>query len=380
MDPYNQARAQTNDLTEADKLALGIGMARAAHDCVALSAEPQLVDKPEQRLALGRLCLFGQQFEPARVALVGYLALPAPAEREGALILLARAFLGLDETGSAYAQVLSLLRDYPYDGQIHLAADLVISANEGWAPDPENEMIREAMDLCEKQRSATLPLLVQGKALPGKEGDVVASDLYADALRCVALGWSVGDGGAEETLNKLAAIAEQPVWQHTAELPLMQQALARTKMLGKPVPVAALHAHQLNGAGALGARVLPLGRGTVILAAFTLWSPSAAERIRALASAAPHSVYAVTSWAANTGGRDVSSPSAVAALMAWKKTVPAQVPLLIVPDAELQAFHADQFPAGIAIREGVVGSNAVLADGGAVRMVLSSARAKDEKH
>jgi len=368
MDPFNQARAQNNDLTDADRLALSMGMARASRDCVALSAATELDVRPDERLALGRLCLFGQQFEPARAALVGYLALPAPAEREAALILLERAFLGLDEVGSAYAQVLSLVQDYSYDGQIHAAADLTISANEGGAPDPANEMNKEAMDLCEKQRDATLPLLVQGKAL----GDVPPSELYADALRCVAVARSVGDHGADETLNKLAAIAGEPVWEHTAELALMQQALARAEMLGKPAPVAALHGHQVNLAGGVTARVVPLGHGTVILVAFTLWSPSAAERIRALVALAPaHSVYAVTSWAANTGGEDASSPSAAAALVAWKKTIPAQVPVLIVPDAELQRFHVDQFPAGVAIREGRVDSNMVLADGGAVRMMVA---------
>ena len=368
MDPFNQARAQNNDLTDSDRLALSMGMARAARDCAALSADSQhLVDQAEQRLALGRLCLFGQQFEPARAALVGYLASPAPPERETALILLERAFLGLDEVGSAYAQVLSLVQDYPYDGQIHQAADLTISANEGGAPDPGNEMNKEAMDLCETQRNATLPLLMQGKGL----GDVPASALYADALRCVAVARSVGDHGADETLSKLATIAEEPVWEHTAELALMQQALGRAQMLGKPTPVAALHGHQVNGVGGVTARVLPLGNGTVILAAFTLWSPSAAERIRALVALAPaRSVYAVTSWAANTGGQDASSPSVAAALVAWKKTLPAQVPVLIVPNAELQAFHVDQFPAGVAVREGRVDSNSVLGDGGAVRMMV----------
>jgi len=36
MDPFNQARAQNNDLTDADRLALSMGMARASRDCVAL--------------------------------------------------------------------------------------------------------------------------------------------------------------------------------------------------------------------------------------------------------------------------------------------------------------------------------------------------------
>jgi len=382
MDPFNQARGQNNDLTDADKLALSLGMTRAARDCLALSSDPKdLTRDAAQKLALGRLCLFGQQFEPARAALVGDLELSAPAERETALLLLARAFLGLKAQGSAYAQVLSLLRDYPYDAQIHVAADTVIDASEGWDSDPEKQLNWAAMDLCQKQRAATLPLLVQGKALPGKEGEVQASTLYADAQRCVALGRSPGDKTVDDTTGQLAAVAQQPNWQHTAELALMEEALARAVMVGQAAPLGALHAHQLNATGALVLRPLPLRRGPILLAAFTLWSPSAAERIRALAlSAPPHSVYAVTSWSANTGAADGPTRRMIESLNAWQKSLPLQIPLLIVPDAELRTFHTDQYPAGIAIRDGSIVSNVVLADDGAVRMTIQSVRAGNAKH
>jgi hypothetical protein len=384
MDPFNQARGQNNDLTDADKLALSLGMTRAAHDCQALTADPKdFARDAAQELALGRLCLFGQQFEPARAALAEYLVLPAPPEREAALVLLARAFLGLKEQNSAYAQVLSLLHDYhyPYDAQIHLAADGVIDASEGWGSDPEEQLNWVAADLCEKQRAATLPLLVAGKGLPGKDGDVAASTLYADAMRCVALARSLGDKKSDDTLAQLAAIVQQPNWQHTAEFALMQEALARAETAGQPSTLATLHTHQLNATGALVPQSLPLRRRPIVLAAFSLWSPSAAERIRTLASAAPaHSVYAVTSWSANTGGTDAPTPRTIEALRLWQKNLPAQIPLLVVPDAELHTFHIDQFPAAIAIREGTVVSNAVLADDGAVRMTLQSLRASYPKH
>jgi hypothetical protein len=384
MDPFNQARGQNNDLTDADKLALSLGITRAAHDCLALTADPKdLTKDAAQKLALGRLCLFGQQFEPARAALVEYLVLPAPPEREAAMVLLARAFLGLKELNSAYAQVLSLLHDYhyPYDAQIHLAADAVIDASEGWDSDPEKQLNWMAMDLCQQQRVATLPLLVAGKGLPGKDGDVAASTLYADALRCVALARSLGDKSTEEAMAQLASVEQQPIWQHTAEFALMQEALARAEMAGQPTTLATLHTHQLNATGALVSKSLPLRREPIVLAAFTLWSPSAAERIRTLASAASaHSVYAVTSWSANTGGTDAPTPRTIEALRLWQRNLPAQIPLLVVPVAELRTFHIDQFPAAIAIREGTVVSNAALADDGAVRMTIQSLRASYPKH
>lgn len=376
MDPYNQARAQINDLTDADKLALGLGMTRASRDCQALSAMPQTypADSAEP-LALGRLCLFGQQFEMARAALVAYLMETAPKERETALQLLEQAFLGLKDYGSAYAQMLSLLRDYPYDAQIHLAAGMAIRASEGWDLDKANELNREALDLCEKQRTATFPLLLKGKPLSGKEGDIPSSQLFSDALRCQDLAQALADPSAAGTLSQLSAILNQPNWQRTAGLLLMQAAFHRISMQGMTAPFATLHARQMNAAGALSPRAISMRRGTTILAVFTLWSPSAVERIRGLAQGAPpHTVYAVTSWSANSGGPDAATPQMEASLRAWRKTLPPQVPLLILPDADLQAFQEDQFPAGVVIRDGIVISNAVLTDDGAVRMAVVMAQ------
>jgi hypothetical protein len=130
--PFTATRSQAGDLTDADKYALGIAMAQASRDCLALSSDVSaFAGNAKELFALGQLCIFGQQFEPARAALVDYLALPQPPQREQALLLLVRAFLGLDSPVSAEAQVDSLLRDYPYDASIHAAIDQVIGNTEG---------------------------------------------------------------------------------------------------------------------------------------------------------------------------------------------------------------------------------------------------------
>jgi hypothetical protein len=85
-------------------------------------------------LALGELCIFGQQFAPARSALLAYLAIPQLPERQLAVVLLIRALLGLKELDGADLQIDSLLRDYPYDAQTHFAIDQVIEAREAAAP------------------------------------------------------------------------------------------------------------------------------------------------------------------------------------------------------------------------------------------------------
>ena len=112
----------------------------------------------KELLALSELCIFGEQFEPARATLVRYLALPEPPERKLALVLLVRALLGLNVVGGARLQVDSLLHDYPYDAQIHFAIDQVINALEG--ANRLNGIDRfnndRALQLCATQHAVTL--------------------------------------------------------------------------------------------------------------------------------------------------------------------------------------------------------------------------------
>lgn len=224
MAPFNAARAQPGDLTDADKFALGIGMADALRNCLALSADiSAFATDPKELLALSELCIFGQQYEPARATLEKYLAVPEPPERKLALVLLVRALLGLNEPNSAEAEVRSLLRDYPYDAQIHFAADQVIDGLEGESPG----FNRLALQLCATQNAKTLPLLVSGKVLEGKDINASASVLFADAVRCAGLTAELEKATTQDTLSALTAIAQQPGWIPTADLAPMQAALAR---------------------------------------------------------------------------------------------------------------------------------------------------------
>jgi hypothetical protein len=352
-------------------------MVRAASDCVALKAAPEsFVHDTAQLMALGRLCLFGRQFEPARTTLLEYLSLASPTQRELGLVLLARAFLGLNNPYNALAQVRSLLSDFPYDAQIHSAADQVIGATEGMNP----EFTTLAMELCAKQRAATLPLLENGRALTGSDGDAPASTLYADALRCEALASSVGDSSANETMEQLRAIVRAPIWQKTAEYAPMQEALARAETVGQPSPFGLLHAREIHAKGVATPHALPLTQGTVLLVPFTLWSPSAPSLLREISKSLPQrTIYAITSWSANTGGEDTASASIAEALRTLRQNLPARVSMLIVPHAELGAFHASQYPAGIAIQNGKVTFNGALAEEGAVRMMLGSANVQVTK-
>jgi hypothetical protein len=344
-------------------------MALSSRDCLAISADPATFATNEPELiALSQLCIFGQKYEPARSTLVTYLGLPNPAQRKLALVLLVRAFLGLNQPDSAEPQVRSLLRDYPYDAQIHFAIDQVLDALEGVSTF-DNYL---ALGLCTTQNAAALPLLENGKALPGKELSASAGVLFADAVRCAAVDSELAKSPVHDNMPRLSAIVVKPDWAGTADLAPMQAALSRQQMVGTPVPMTLLHGSALSG-HTLVPRTVPLEHGTVLLMPFTLWSPSAFNMALSLSKWKPKQhIYAVTSWSANTGREDAPSNEILAALRSWQQPLPPQISMIVVPDATLRAFHADSFPAGIAIRDGTVRSNGPLSSQGAERLLFHS--------
>jgi hypothetical protein len=367
--PLQASRTQPDDLTDADRFALQIGIARASRDCRALSSNASPLDADEKELiALGDLCLFGQEYGPARAALTKYLALPQPPERKRAMVLLVQALLGLNDPGSAELVVRSLLKDFPYDAEIHFAIDQVIDASEGLS-DGLNKM---AFNLCATQDAVTLPLLTSGKSLEGKEANASASVLFGDGVRCVGLAKGRDEPSGQEAMHQLATIAQMQSWQGTADYSPMQASLQRQQMVGTQVPLSGLHGFTLTN-GQIAPRPIALKRGTVILLPFVLWSPNASEEASRLARLAPQqTIYAITSWSANTGRDDVPSNEISMALREWQRNLPANVHMVVVPNAELSVFHVDSFPAGIVIREGTLLWNGVLSSQGAERMLLST--------
>lgn len=368
--PVTEARSQANDLTDADKFALGMGIAQASRDCLALSNDvSSLSGNATELFALGQLCVFGQQFEFARAALVDYLGLPQPSQREQALLLLVRAYLGLKEGYSAEPQVQTLVRDYPYDARIHAAIDQVIDGIEGLDLD-QNKM---ALDLCATQGSFTLPLLAAGKGLEGKDGSASAATLFADAVRCAGLAKAAGK---TDNLGQLAAIAQLPAWAGTADLAPMLAALARQQMVGNRAPSLWLHGFVLTPTQVV-PKAVSLKRGTVLLVPFTLWAPSTPDVARELAQLIPQPIYAITSWHANTGRADMQSPDLLAALRSWQRGFPRKVSILVVPDSVLSEFHSDVFPGAILIRNGTVLSNLSLIGEGGERLVANASSGKE---
>ena len=229
-----------------------------------------------------------------------------------------------------------------------------------------------AFNHCAAQNAVTLPLLASGKTLEGKEATASGSVLFNDAVRCVPLAKGRDEASGQEVMRQLAAIAEMESWQGTADYSSMQASLKRQQMVGAQVPLSSLHGLMLTN-GKPGPRPISLRQGTVLLLPFVLWAPNASDEAGRLARLAPQqTIYAITSWSANTGRDDVPSNEILTALREWQRNLPAKVHMVIVPNAELSVFHIDSFPAGIGIREGTVRWNGVLSSQGAERMLLST--------
>ena len=370
--PLAATRAQPDDLTQADLLAYTVGVGRAGQACLRLqSSLEDLVAQPDEMLALARLCVYGLQYQPGQKVVWRYLKLPSPPDRETALLLLTKAFLGLNDPVNAAYQILAIERDYPYDAQIHLAIEQDVQLGTLLG----DESNAQVLNLCADQISNTLPLLETGHALESKEGTIAPSTLFADAVRCVDASRDLRDPSAAEmhttTLTRLQKILQMPQWQRTAEYAPMRAALSRTQMSGQPSPVPSLSGKLLRSAQPVRPFALPLSRGSVLLIPFTLWSPSVLSIVPDLHATAPdQEIYLVTSYAANSGASDEESKELLDSLRATAKALPDRASVLIVPDSALQQFFADTFPAAIVLRAGNIEANLPLLGEAGKRMAV----------
>jgi len=366
--PLLAARAQPDDMTQADLFAFNVGIAHASRACHALEPTQQALTKtPDELLEFASLCSFGQQWESARHAAQLYLELPAPAEREKALLLLGQAFLGLNDPVDAAAQIITSERDYPYDAQIHFAADQVILAGTMFS-EASNKSV---LGLCNDQLNHTLALLEHGKPLSGNDSIATPGTLFSDAVRCLDIARALKDPSAESTLPRLQNIVHRPDAEPTIEATRMQSALSREEMIEHPTPLKELSGMVVRSTGPLRPLTVDLARPLTILVPFTLWSSSTLAFVRDLqATALRNEIYLITSWAANTGSEDEEAKEIRNALRDTAKSLPPNVTILIVPDVDLQQFHADAFPAVIILREAIVKANMPVVGDAAKRLTV----------
>lgn len=370
MQPFTNARNASEDLTEADKWALSIGIVRAKEQCARLARQTL---EGEDLLAMGKLCVFGQEFEAARQVLIAYLGLPQMKAPEVGRLLLIRAFLGLHSVTSAESQIESLLTLYPYDASIHLGIDMIIDAAEA-GDTTENVDVVARMN--EQQLPHILDALAHGGSLHSN-GDVVEAALMVrDVLRCAdAERRAYRSEAAEKIVTQVKTLVAADAIARSADYPAIEDALTRYAMFRTSSPVRVLHGTELLPSGAMLAHSVLLydanpaahrtvrgsGSNTTIrmlddrtlMLVFSLAGPSSAGAIQKTMEQLAHDhvtqrlkVVAVTSYAANIG-EDAPNPTVLAALRTFRGQLPAKLTVMIVPDAALKPFAIDGWPAAV---------------------------------
>ena len=367
MMPFDQARRQPDDLTDADRLALKVGRNRAAAACLRTSPQAGTVAlAPAELLALARLCLLGQQFQQAQKASTRYLQLDMKDGRRTAQELLTQAFLGMHDTGNAAIQVRSLLGEATYDASLQSLLMQVIGAGALRGGD----WMHLTRDLCAAEMSNSLKQLEAGNGFPGVDSPP-PSQLYRDTLVCVRVSLLLHDAIDSKTLGRVRDLPASLAWRSSAEQVPMQNALERFDSEQKRTPVLQIRGEHIAKSGAIAARSLDLQHGSFLLVPSTLWASDTVRVLSDLVSAAPHlPIYMLTSWAANTGGADQLDPQTLVGLRGLASQVLPGVSVVIVPDQILQRFHLDVYPCAIAVTDGTVRVSTILDSETAERLAL----------
>jgi hypothetical protein len=323
MAPFLTTRQQPDDLTEADQRALTLGRARAAEACQKIDA--QMLDA-RTPLELARLCLFSQQYEPARQAALRALHTVPEAGQWEAHQLLAEAFLGLDNPVNAAIQLLAVEASGHFDPA---AYRLIVRALDAGGVLQDRSMNA----LCHVQLTHALALLEQGKVLEDASDTIAPDQMMRDAYFSLSLlqaRHEATDATLEARLQKAAQLQalRALVGGRAMELP------GTSFILGKaPAP-----------------RTIALTQGSWLLVSGALWLPGTERRIAQLAQKVGNEpLLLVTSWEMQSAASRVE---AMQQLRAFQKKV--HQPILVVDAAQLTALFADVAPSALAVREGKI--------------------------
>lgn len=384
--PYRDARSQPNDLTVQDKWALGISIVRATQLCRQLTAKGMPKPGPDL-LDLGRLCDFGAQYQPARQALIAYLGLPHPPDKEAAYLLLGRIFISLHFPVAAESEAESLMDEYPYNADTNALIEQIISHAEGHnlnlvSDDTANRLVEEQLPFLLKALQAgrsTAPPANDAKA--AKYPPVDPATALSDALRCAYQDKLNGKLKKEQDLvMQLAQIVASDQYAHSPELPAMQADLARYRSVGQPAPLLTLHGEALIAGRVPQPITISLRHRATILIPVVLWAPTSVVAVQStLTSYADNlrdksvAIDVVTSYAANTGDTDKPSAAIRQALKEMQKQFPPHTPLILLPDKDLRDFAVADYPTAVLIGpDGTIDYNHLLLATGDLRMLVKA--------
>lgn len=156
----------------------------------------------------------------------------------------------------------------------------------------------------------------------------------------------------------------------------MQADLAAYRTLGQPIPMTTLHGMKVLTGHPLLPATLSLRHRTTILLPVALWAPTSLVAVQVMAKSThglPVTIAAVTSYAANTGTSDQPSAAILKAFQEMQRQFPPRIPLLILPDRELQRLAVADYPTAILVGpDGSIHFNHPLFTNGDARLLIAA--------
>lgn len=188
MHPLDAVRASLDNWSDAELGALAAGMRMAAQDCA--QKKPDLY-QGNDLYALARLCAFGQDWEGANAAALGYVASHEEEHQAQAYAISVSALVHMGATDLAVQTAHEMLSRLPYDAEVAYAMrDLKNDLAQASNPD--------ALALAELEHPLIVAALKQGVALKAAHGDAAmgVGVLYESAMQSAFLNRFSGNDAA----------------------------------------------------------------------------------------------------------------------------------------------------------------------------------------
>lgn len=352
MQPVEVIRRSPDNMSDAERYAWIVAMARAAKSCAAVKPADF---SGEELYSLAQLCALGKEYPSAIAAIRAYLAAPDPKSPELARGLWARTALQMADGRQAQRVTEQLIDTYPYDAVVHSVSQDVMLSLAG--PDEGS-----AIALALRRFPALLEAIGSGQPLRSPSGDfeIPTATLFRDALKLAAIYKHRGDSAdADSVLEQIAARLQSvgsqiPAVQHHE----IDVAVKHFLMIGQPAASVGYSRRLAKTRQHAPATLATRGKVTVLLF-YTSWCAQCFKAMAALPKLPARYAGKVAAYGVTTpeifGVKTMDAAKIESAIAENFKSQTAGVSLLVATDAARQAFAVEDYPTLIIIgREGRV--------------------------
>jgi thiol-disulfide isomerase/thioredoxin len=370
MQPLDEVRKSLSNWSDAELGALGTGMHMANQDCA--QGKPELY-KGDDLYNFARLCAFGQDWEGANAAALAYIASHEEEHRAQAYAISVSALVHMKAYDLAVQTAREMMARLPYDAEVAYALrDLKDSLEQ--ASDPA------VLPLAGEEHDRIVAALAQGVPLKAVHGIAVlpVGALYESAMQLAFLNRYEGDNLAAAA----AAAAVQSALPATAALTSedrqrIDAATTRYRLLGMHIPdVKILRALESPAART---RIDLNSAAATVLVLFPDWCGECRGMMKTLTKFAE--VNRETQIRAY--GLVFADDSVVYGQDAHEENLKklAGTQTLVVPDAAVETFGADDYPLGIVLDSsrrirfiGTLPADAFNGDGYVSKVIMNMAK------